>query len=1032
MSIIDISIKRPVLTITFLLAFVVFGLLAFASLPMSLFPDIKAPYVTVQTIYPGASPLVVEAQITKKIEDAVSSIADLDRIISTSMENVSIVTVEFTYGKDENVAVQEVKNKVDALIANLPSDVERPSVSKVDISSMMPVMSIVLEGDMTPSELRKYASSIGAVALAQVGGVGAVEISGGQEREINVILPRETVFERSIPVLQIASVLASQNVELPGGNVNLAGKKYPVRMRGEFQSLEEIRNIDVATAAGTFKLRQIADVADTAAEVTERTVLLDNERGTRNDDAILLQVIKNPTANTIDVVKDVKKAITSLVADQNGSVTYKVIKEDATFVHDTVNDTLGNVYLGILFTGLVLLLFLHDLRSTIIVALAMPFSIIATFLVMKAVGIGLNILSLMGLSSATGTLVANSVVVLENIFRHKELGHSREDAAAKGTKEVVMAVIASTLTNVAVFVPLANMSGVMGATLADFALTIVIATVFSIVVSFTLTPLMASRILPETAKKDGRIGVALEGFFKGLENAYRASLAAILRKRRRGIAVVAGVIGIFVVSAAGFSKVQFELMPTTDGGKVSMTVELPEGSDLQATAEKLLTIERTVAAYPEVASILTTLGSAGSAGQDVNLAKMDLTLIPKNKRSASNSEIAARAVRDLSRIPGADIRVTPVSEISMDTGAAVSLTLRGPDADILMGLAAQVERKLRAVPGTMNVTSGAREGKSEIIFSPFRKAITDDGLTVQGVALALRSAVDGIVATTYKEGGEEYDVRVRMSDANLLSVEDLRNIPVVTATGTNPLSRYASLEFSKGFNRITRTDKKRTVTVSADLIPGYSQGMVLNSALASVEDIEMPHGYSVGTSGMSESLQDTVTDLLTIFVIAVILTYMLLSAILESFVQPLFILATVPLSIIGVVVSSIVTGAVLNFVAMLGIIMLVGIVVNNAILMLDYYNQLRRAGAGIYDALLDACPTKLKPILMSNIAIILGMMPMALGIGASGAEMRQPMGIVIIGGILSSTLMTLWVIPAFELLLSRPIVKRRNKGDQLR
>lgn len=1023
MNIVDLSIKRPVLTTTVLLAFTIFGLFAFTTIPVSLFPDVKVPYVTIQTVYPGASPQVVESQLTKRIEDQVTSIADLDTVTSYSMDSVSVVIVQFKYGKNENLALQEVKDKVEVLISDLPSDAKRPAITKVDIAAAIPVMSIVLQGEMAPTELYTYGSTTAADSFAQVSGVGNVTISGGQKREIRVELARSTVFERSVPLTQVAGILAAANVELPGGNLKMEGRDLPVRLRGEFTDLDSIRDLDVATRTGTFKLRQLADVRDATSAVRERTILLDKKAGARNENALLVQVIKNPSSNTIDVVKGVQKKITALEAESAGRVSFKVVKEDATYVKDSVDDTLSNVYLGILFTGIVLLIFLHDFRSTLIVALAMPFSIIATFLVMKAMGISLNMLSLMGLSSATGTLVANSVVVLENIFRYKELGHDRVESASRGTKEVLVAVFASTLTNIAVFVPLANMSGVIGSTLSNFAYTIVISTVFSIFVSFTLTPLLASRILPDKVKKDGPIGTALEAVFKGWERGYAATLKFILKSRRRAALVVGATVVVFALSMAGFSLIKFELMPTTDGGKVSVSVELPQGSDLDATAAVVKTIEERVSGYQEVQSTLTSLGSLGSLDQDVSVAKMDVILSPKAERRASNSVVASRIMRDLADLPGVAIRVSPVSEIAMDRGGAIDLYLRGQDNDVLLSLAEKVRERVISVDGIMNPSVSSKAGKTEVVFEPDRKRIAEDGLSVQAVAVALRSAVDGLVTTTYKEGGEEYDVRVTLKGSTLLDLEDLKNIPVVSSAGTQPLSRYADIRFSSGYSKIMRTDKFRTVEISADLLPGYAQSSVLNKVMAAVKEVELPAGYTIKTAGSAESLGETVRDLLTVFLIAVLLTYMLLAGILESFVQPIFILATVPLSLIGIVVGCLITSTVLNFVAMLGIVMLVGIVVNNAILILDYYNQLKRQGRDTHDALMEACPTKLKPILMSNIAIVLGMLPMAMGIGASGAEMRIPMGVVIIGGIVSSTIMTLWVIPALELLLTRRYLK---------
>ncbi|MFP3041749.1 efflux RND transporter permease subunit [Treponema primitia] len=1014
MNVVDLSIKRPVLTLMVLLAFVIFGILAYVSLPVSLFPDMSSPMVTIQTIYSGASPQVVETQLTKKIEDQVFAIGDLDSITSYSMDSVSVITASFKYGKDENTALQEVKDKVEVIIADLPLDAKRPAISKIDIASAIPVMQIVLEGDMDSTELYTLASTTIGDQLSQVSGVGSINLSGGDKREITVELNRATVFERAVPIEQIAGLLAAANLELPGGSIETADQDIPVRFKGEFTSLDEISNLDVPTAEGVFKLRQLGDVRDTHTVVRERTILLDKGAGTRNEGAILLSVVKNPTANSLDVIDGVIKRIPRIEAESGGHIRLKVIQEDATFIRNAVNDTLGNVVLGIILTALVLLFFLHDARSTLIVALAMPFSVIATFFIMKPLNIGINVLSLMGLSCATGTLVANSVVVLENIFRYKEQGLSRHDSASRGTREVMLAVFASTLTNVAVFVPLGNMGGGMGKILSDFAFTIVISTVFSIIVSFTLTPLMASRILPLTAKRDGPLGRKLESLFKKWEDLYGRSISFLLKRKRRSALVVAVVLVVFILSIAAFPLLNIELMAKSDGGKIQVDVELPQGSDLDATAAVLAEIEKRLAAYTEVETVLTALGSMGSMTQDVSVARVDIALVPKKERTRSNSDIAAAMTATLKDIPGAAIRVLPPSEIVISQGAPIDLYLQGTDNETLQDIGNRLKNRIEKVPGAMNVMVNSKAGKTELLFEPNRKRLSEDGLTVQAVAVSLRAAVDGLVTTTYKENGQEYDIRVKLADSALTDIEDLRNIPIVSRAGVNPLSWYADIRFDNGYNMIMRVNRFRTVEITSELLPGYSQSSSLSAVMKAAGEIKLPEGYTLKQAGMSEAMGDSIVDMLLVFVIAVLLVYMLLAAVLESFIQPLFILATVPLSLIGVIVGCLLTNTVLNVVSMLGIIMLVGVVVNNAILILDYYNQLKREGAGVQEALIKACPTKLKPILMSNIAIVLGMLPMALGIGESMAEIRQPMGVVIIGGIISATFLTFWLIPSLE------------------
>lgn len=1021
MNIVDLSIKRPIMISMGLIALVLFGIMAYFTLPLSLLPTLKIASITVQTVYAGASPQVIEMQISKKIEDEVSSINEVDTIQSYSMDSVSIVSIDFKYGKDENLALQEVKDKVDAIRSNLPDSAEKPVISKLNIASMSPVMSIVLEGDMSPTELYTFASNTVKDRFAQVTGVGSVNIMGGSKREIRVNIDRATIYERAIPVTQIGSILATANIELPGGNFTYENRDIPVQMKGNFTGLDQIKNMDVPTGTGILKLRQIADVKDSSKAVRIRTILLDKKAGTRNENAVLLQVIKNPSANTVDVVNGVRKQLPVIEEMNNNQIHFKIVKEDATYVQDSVNDTLSNVYMGILFTGIVLLIFLHDLRSTLIIALAMPFSIVATFLVMKAMGIGLNLLSLMGLSSATGTLVANSVVVLENIFRYRNEGLDRKEAASRGTKEVLIAVFASTLTNIAVFVPLGSISSIMGPVLANFAYTTVISTVFSIIVSFTLTPLMAARILPEKTKAPGKLSLAIEAVFKKWEALYAKTLAYTISNRRKAWVIIAGTVVLFAVCIVTVPLIGFELLPTTDGGKIQINVELPQGNDLEATAALLKKIETKVASHKEVESVETVLGSLGTLDQDVSVGQMNVYLVPKGKRKTSSMVFAPALARELADIAGPKIRVSSVSEITIgsDSSSGLDLYLKGEDTEKLQQYANAIRTKMNAIPGITNTSLSSKDGKQELDFIPDRKQLSEDGLTVQDIALTLRTSVDGLVTSTYKDNGKEYDIRVAVSSGSLKDISDIRNIPVVSQAGVYPISRYANVSFNSGTSKIMRTDKVRTIEITADILPGYSAGNMLNKVLPVIDSMNLPAGYSVKQGGMTKLMGETIRDLLIVFAIAVILTYMLLAATLESLVQPLFILSTVPLSLIGAILICLITGAILNIVAMLGVIMLVGIVVNNAILILDYYNQLKRdSGMPTEQALVKACSMKLKAILMSNIAIILGMLPMALGLGASGAEMRQPMGLVIIGGIMSSTLMTLYIIPALEYLAS--------------
>ena len=1026
MNIVDLSLKRPIMISMALLAFVIFGFTAYFSMPLTLIPDVKMPTITVQTIYAGASPEVIESQISRKIEDATSSLSGIDEVQSYSMDSASIVMARFDFSKDENLALQEVKDKVDQIVNDLPADAEKPVVSKISIATMTPIINIVLEGDMTDAELYTFAKETVANKFAQVAGVSSVDIAGGAEREIKVNFDSHTVYERKVSILQIAQLIAAANKEIPGGNIDYDNRDIPVQFKGTFQSLDDLNNLDIPTASGIFKLHQLADVDDTSKTVRARTILLDKKASKRADNAILLQVIKNPSGNTVEVVENILALLPEIEAASGGHIHLNVINEDGTYVKETVADTLSNVYLGIALTALVLLVFLHDWRATLIVAITMPFCVLATFFVMQFMGIGFNLLSLTGISSATGSLVANSVVVLENVFKHKNKGLSNEEATSVGSKEVLMAVFASTLTNVAVFLPIGTINNSMGSVLGPFAITSVIATVFSIVASFTLTPMLCKYLLPKGEQKAGKIGKFIDHQFFRLQSLYQKGLYLVLKNKVSALVVLASAIALFVVSLLFAGKVGFELLPTTDGGKIQINIELSQGSDLEHTAKVFQTIEERLSKHDEVEKILTNLGSTGSTSKDVSLGQMMVYLVPKSTGRKSSKYLSTDFTRELSDIAGAKIDVTTVSEITFaGLSFGLDLYLKGDDQQQLQRYAEEIKSSLNAIPGFTNVNLSSKSGKQELSLVPNRMQISQDALTVQEIALTLRAAIDGLVLTTYKENNIEYDVRVTVDENSIKDLDDLKNIPVVSKAGCYPLSRYADISFENSSNMIMRVDKNKMIEITADVLPGYSIGNLQSEALREIGKIQMLPGYEVVTGGTSKEMTKSILSLVTAFATAILIIYMLLAATLEDLKQPVFILATVPLSIVGVILSAVMTGAVINIVAMLGIIMLVGIVVNNAILILDQYNLLRREqNMRVTQAMVEACGTKLKAILMSNIAIILGQLPMALGIGASGAEMRQPMGIIIMGGIISSTVMTLFVVPSLEKLFANESGKK--------
>jgi HAE1 family hydrophobic/amphiphilic exporter-1 len=1014
----DLSIKRPILISMVLLVFVLFGALAYFSLNLNLVPDADFPVVTVQTIYPGAGPREMETQVSKRVEDAVSTISKIEEIVSYSMEGVSYVTIVFDLDKNIDLANQEVKDKVDGMVHLLPDDAEKPVVQKFDINAM-PIVDVVLAGDMEPTELYDIADKRLRDRFSQIEGVAQVDITGGEEREIRVELENRIVFQNSISLAQLAAILAAQNLDMPGGQFTQRDQEYSVRLKGEVGAVETIGDLKVPTEYGPKRVADIAAVYDTGAEVRMRTSYFDNIAQERKDNVVLLSLVRSSDGNTARIAEEVRRELPGMGRELPAGSRLVIVADASRVVVGSVNDTLTNILLGIVLTGLVLLFFLHDIRSTIIVALSMPMSIVSTFFLMQVAGFTLNLFTLMGLSTAVGILVTNSVVVLENIFRHKEMGEDRMASSSKGTAEIAVAVIASTMTNIVVFLPIAFMSSMIGIFFREFALTVVFATLFSLLMSFTLTPMMASLILKEGAGRKSKIGTTLEGYFRRLEEKYKAALAFVLDKKRRSALVVVAAVVIFIASFGLASRVAFEFVPMMDEGDILIEVELPMGASLDETASLLLVAENRMKEHEEVKHMITTVGRLSELDIGTNMGRMDIKLVDAGERDVSTDEVVGAMIRELSDIPNARIRVAALSSIGGGGSAPVTFNLMGQDIDTLEVYRQEVLRRLKGTNGLVNLNTSSRPGKPEITLIPDREKLAAAGLTVFDVAMALRSAVEGLVATSYRDEGEEYDIRVVMTDQSIDSPGKVGNIPVVGPDGTYLISQIADLEYTEGYSRILRMDKYKLVEFGGGIAPGYVLGDVTGEIDRRLKDLIMPPGYKIEWGGMAEQMQETSIDMLRTFLLAFALTYMLLAAILESLTQPLLILGTVPLALVGVFAALVITDIPMSSISMMAVVMLLGIVVNNAILMLDYTNTLvRREGKSLKAALLEACPTKLKPIIMASSAIMLGMLPMAIGVGDWGKEIRQPMGVVSIGGIIVSTILTLFVIPSLYYLIS--------------
>lgn len=1023
MSLSKLSIERPVMMTMILLLFVVLGVIGYRSMSLDLMPPVDIPIVTVQTIYSGAGPEDIETQISKKIEDEISTVSEIDYLQTYSVDNVSIAIVYFKLTKDVDIAKQEVADKVEAIINNLPSDADNPIIDKIDIGASS-IIDIVLSGNASGIELYEYADDVLKDRFSQLRGVAKVDLVGGDEREIQIVFNREDMKSNKITLAQVSQILKVNNFNLPSGSYEYTNQDFTVKFESKYNSIEEIENIEIPTAMGYKRLGQIAKVLDTVKKVRKSAMLYDAATTDISDNVVQISLIKSKEGNAVEIAELVKDLLPELREKLPANMDLTVTTDKSLFTEASVKDTLNNILLGVLFTGLILLFFLHDWRSTIIVALSMPFSIIATLGVAHLSGFSLNIMTLMALSTSVGIIVTNSVVVIENIFRHKEMGNNRKEAAEVGSSEIFVAVVASTLTNVMVFLPIANMSGMAGRFFIQFALTVTYATLFSLIASFTITPMLASLIIPEKPKPS-KFGNLVEKWMKNTERNYGRTLHAIIDKKAIASLIIILTVGLLIFSLSLFPKIGMEFMPSMDEGYLKVNVELPQGYNLEATKSAVDEVLEIVTKSKDVEMSTVKLGTLGNLDTGVNLAQLSVKLIDADLREMSSQEVAQELSKECAHIPNTKINIDVSSSMGDRAGSSIEFYLLGQSMDELIPLSNELQARMKGVEGLINISASYKPGKKEFIIEPVREQLTTYGVTTAELALAMRYSIEGMESTQLTENNKDYDIIVTMDDNSIKSSIDIMNVPLTNNRGVDyTLGQVAKITEKDAYNQLLRRDKFQAIQIQASNAPGFTPGRLQAEIGELVEEMEMG-SVTLKWGGMSEMMGDTNADMGKAMLLAILLTYMLLAAILESFTQPLLILVTLPLGIIGVAFIMYFTGTPFNIISLLAIMMLIGIVVNNGILLLDLYNQLRKKGLRIREALVQSASAKLRPIIMSSLSIVIGMLPMAIGIGSAGAEMRQGMGLVTIGGVLSSMLLTLYILPAMICLAAR----RKNSGD---
>jgi HAE1 family hydrophobic/amphiphilic exporter-1 len=1022
-SLSEFSIKRPIFTIMITLVVLVLGFIALSRLPIDLMPDITYPTLNISTSYPNTAPEEMEQMITRPIEEAMSSVPGVEEIFSSSSQGSSTVRVMFDWGTNLDAAADDIRERLDRIITRLPEDIQRPTLRKFD-PAQMPVLLLGALSELDPIQVRKIIDQQISYRIERVPGVASVDIWGGLEREIQVNLYPDKVKAVGLPLDLIISKIGQENIDVPAGTIEKGNYEIVVRIPGVYTNIEQIEETIVAVRDGApIRLRDIASVEDTYRRIT-RVARINGIPGIR------IAVYKQSGKNTVKIVDGVLKEIARLQEDYP-QIQFIAIRDSAKFIRSAISNVGSSAIFGGLLAFVVLLFFLASVRSSLVIAASIPISIIATFTLIYFGGMTLNVMSLGGLALGVGMMVDGSIVVLENIFRMQHGGMPTRKACVEGTKEVTGAIIASTVTTLIVFLPMAFVRGSSGIMFKQLAYVVSFALLCSLFVSLTLVPLFSSRLLGTSksgrSRPEPKLAAKARAMFTKLENAYKAVLHYSLNHKGRilGLALFLLILSLFLMRFIGQ-----EYLPQTDEGEVNVTVEMEVGTRLQVMDQKLKDVTELIKQrVPELSSLEERAGSGGWRG-GANQGSITLRLKPKSERRRSSADIAAALSRQLSRVPGVQIR-TRASGGQMMFGMRgggglerVQVEVRGYEMDIAQSLAQQVQRVVENTRGVTDVRISRREGTPEQHFIIDRQKASEMKLSVNQVATFIQTVLMGTQASLFREGGREYRILVKVKDSERMDVGDLLDLTVTNSDGEQiSLRNVINTQAMRGPQQIERRDRQRIITVSAELA-GRDLGSVISDVRQGLKSVPVPRDFTIGFTGDYEEQQKAFRELLVSILLALFLVYMVMAMLYESLRDPLIVMFSVPLAVIGVVFILILTGTTFNVETYIGCIMLGGIVVNNAILLVDYTNLLRRRDKmEMRTAIEEAGRRRLRPILMTALTTIMAMIPLALGL-QEGSEVQTPLARAVIGGLLSSTLITLVVVPVVYSLFEKK--EKRN------
>ena len=995
------------MTILLYLMVIVFGFYSFSTLPLALMPSMEIPAAIVYATYPGAGPEDIEQQVTKPLESAVAGLSGLDTLQSTSSENMSMVIIQFTDSTNLDDAMTDLRDKVSQVKSQLPDDASDPTVMSIDIDSM-PVVQVALRGSDLAA-LQSIAEDDISPALERLDGVASVDISGGYEDEVAVKTNAARLKGYNLTITSVAQQLGADNMAIPGGDLDNGSQTLSVRTDGEYSSLNDVKNALISLpTGGTVRLSQIADVA---MQPKDRSTIAKVD----GEECIMLSVNKQSGSNTVKIAESAVKRLNEVISG-NESLQADVVMDQSDYINLTVDNAVSNIWMGVLFAAIVLLVFLRDIGATLSLTIAMPCCILFTFLIMNVLGITLNMMSLGGITLGVGMIVDNSIVVLENIFSYRADGYSRWDACTKGTGEVMTSVTASTLTTIAVFLPIALSGGMTGMMFKEFCITIVALLLSSLIIALTLVPLLCYILLG--ASKVSKAASAGSDELKAttivekpLMRTYRKSLNFLITHRWAGIGVT---LAICVISVASIAAAGMELIPETDQGQISVSISMPNGSTMEDTAAIQDRIAGIVMdTVPETEQIYYSTGDSTSIMSSASGASVTVSLVDLDKRDRSAQEVTKQLRRDLADIAGCEITVSASESMGMSTDSDISVELTGSDYDQLADTANDLVQKIEAIPDAINVESSAGEQTPRVAVKVRRENASRFGLTPAAIGGLVRGELTGSTATTLRMNGEEYDVTVSGDEDVATSLDSLRSMQLPTATGSNvPLSSVADVYTELSPQSIVRKNQKETVTITGESESGDANA-ITEKVNALLDSYEAPEGVEIGNGDtMASQMAETTGSLMLALAVAIALVYFILATQFNSFALPVAIMLILPIGLLGSMILLAPTGNHVSMVALLGVIILAGTVVNSSIVLIDYTLQRRERGEDKNTAILNACPRRVRPVLMTALTTILGLVPMVFS-GGEGSEMMKPMGIVMMTGMVVSTIATLFITPVY-------------------